>query len=149
MTPSDHMSAAFPEYVVFARKISGDTYAGQPRLSCSESSAGLSSTTASSSDSSLICVLWKIWMNKKQKLKQVEIKNSSSRANVSMGRVKVTKFASTHRTAKKRRKRFKGVNQCLTQSIKSTRNSHELNSTTCMKVTLSLYRQSQTQYLGW
>lgn len=63
------MSAAFPEYVVFARKISGDTYAGQPRLSCSESSAGLSSTTASSSDSSLICVLWKIWIEK-QKLKK-------------------------------------------------------------------------------
>lgn len=57
ITPRDHISAAFPEYVVFAFSISGDTYAGQPLLSCSKSSAGLSNTTASSNDSSLRCVL--------------------------------------------------------------------------------------------
>jgi hypothetical protein len=51
------MSAALPEYVVFALKISGDTYAGQPLLSCNKSSVGLSSTIASSKDSNLICVL--------------------------------------------------------------------------------------------
>lgn len=88
-------------------------------------------------------------LNRKTEIKKkVEIINSTSRANVSMGRAKVTKFASTRRS-EIRQKRFKGVNKCLTQFIKSTRSSHELNSTTCMKVTLSLYRQSQTQYLGW
>lgn len=57
MTPNDHISAALPEYIVFAFKISGDTYAGQPRLSCSKSSFGSSNTTASSKDSKRRCVL--------------------------------------------------------------------------------------------
>lgn len=53
ITPRDHISAAFPGYIVFALSISGDTYAGQPRLSCSKSSFGSSKTTASSNDSNL------------------------------------------------------------------------------------------------
>lgn len=57
ITPNDHMSAALPEYIVFAFSISGDTYAGQPRLSCNKSSFGLSNTTASSKDSKRKCVL--------------------------------------------------------------------------------------------
>lgn len=57
ITPNDHISAALPEYMVFALRISGETYAGQPRLSCSKSSFGLSNTTASSSDSNRRCVL--------------------------------------------------------------------------------------------
>lgn len=51
ITPRDHISAAFPEYIVFAFRISGETYAGHPRLSCNRSSFGSSRTTASSSDS--------------------------------------------------------------------------------------------------
>lgn len=58
ITPNDHISAALPEYNVLALRISGETYAGQPRLSCSKSSSGLSSTTASSSDSNCSCVLY-------------------------------------------------------------------------------------------
>lgn len=33
ITPNDHISAALPEYMVFALRISGETYAGHPRLS--------------------------------------------------------------------------------------------------------------------
>lgn len=57
ITPNDHISAALPEYIVFAFRISGETYAGQPRLSCNKSSLGLSNTTASSNDSKRKCVL--------------------------------------------------------------------------------------------
>lgn len=57
ITPNDHISAAFPEYVVLALRISGETYAGHPRLSCNRSSSGLSNTTASSKDSNRNCVL--------------------------------------------------------------------------------------------
>lgn len=65
MTPNDHISAALPEYIVFAFKISGDTYAGQPRLSCNKSSFGSSNTTASSKDSKRRCVL--VMKNKRRK----------------------------------------------------------------------------------